>query len=216
MIDRRLDVLQKRSAAKHVQDLQPVADAENGLAQVVGIVQQQFVDRVARGIGRRGLGIRCAAWYFAGSTSALLPGNSTASQRSISFMTSAGDWSRGMRTGSPPAISTACTYCGKSPLGILRVVRSGERGWRCAAAWNDCSATPHADARAGDLRDRSVRHQLPALRRAVLWGFCRPGSVNVKNFMSMGRQPVRHQHAMAAGNRRVRRTCRRCVRSQPS
>ena len=59
MIDRRLDVLQKRSAAEHVQDLQSVADAENGLAPVVGIVQQQFVYGIAPGIGGRGLGIGC-------------------------------------------------------------------------------------------------------------------------------------------------------------
>src|SRR5207237_8694295 len=49
---------------------------------------------------------------FAGSTSALLPGSSTASQRSISFSTSAGVRSRGMRTGSPPESSIARSYCG--------------------------------------------------------------------------------------------------------
>jgi hypothetical protein len=48
----------------------------------------------------------------AGSTSALLPGRRTPSQRSMMLATSAGVRSSGTRTGSPPASAMARSYCG--------------------------------------------------------------------------------------------------------
>ncbi len=65
VIDRRLDVLQQRSVTIHVENLQTVADAEHGLAQSVGILQQQFVHRIAPGIGRGGLRV-CRNFVFRG------------------------------------------------------------------------------------------------------------------------------------------------------
>jgi len=44
-------VLNERSGAVDVEALQAVADAENGLVQVVGILQQEVVDGVAARIG---------------------------------------------------------------------------------------------------------------------------------------------------------------------
>jgi len=45
------DVLDERTAAVNVEALEAIADAENRLAQVLGIVQQQGVDGVAAGVG---------------------------------------------------------------------------------------------------------------------------------------------------------------------
>src|SRR5258707_5179879 len=63
---------------------------------------------------------------LAGSTSALLPGRRMASQRSMSFMTVAGVWSRGMRTGSPPASVTARSYCGMARSAYSRSSECGK------------------------------------------------------------------------------------------
>src|ERR1035441_8391070 len=57
VIDWRLDVLQKRSAAINIQYLQAIANAEYWLAHVVGILQEQFIDGIALGIGSIGLGV---------------------------------------------------------------------------------------------------------------------------------------------------------------
>ena len=51
----RLDVLDERAGAIHVQNLQTVADSEDWLAHVVGVLQKQFVHGVARGVGLFGL-----------------------------------------------------------------------------------------------------------------------------------------------------------------
>ena len=48
------NVLDKRSGAVHVEALQPVADAQDGLAISVGVVEQEIVDSVAVRIGGRG------------------------------------------------------------------------------------------------------------------------------------------------------------------
>jgi hypothetical protein len=45
------DVLDERSAAENVETLQSVADAEDGLAQAVGIFEEEVVDGVAAGVG---------------------------------------------------------------------------------------------------------------------------------------------------------------------
>ena len=55
MVHRRLDVLQQISRAIHIQSLQPVADSEYGLAHVVCVLQQKFVNCVAQTIGSFGL-----------------------------------------------------------------------------------------------------------------------------------------------------------------
>ena len=50
------DVLDKGSGAVDVQTLQAVADAEHGLAQTVGIVEQKMVDVVAARVSGGGMG----------------------------------------------------------------------------------------------------------------------------------------------------------------
>ena len=47
------NVLDERSGAVNVQALQAVADAEDGLAHVVGVLQQKFVDGVTARVGGR-------------------------------------------------------------------------------------------------------------------------------------------------------------------
>src|ERR1700722_19809897 len=55
MWDGRFDMLDQRAAAVYIQTLQSIADAENRLAGVVGIVQKYPVDGVPSGIRCRGL-----------------------------------------------------------------------------------------------------------------------------------------------------------------
>src|ERR1700677_1196474 len=62
---------------------------------------------------------------FPGSTSALLPGSSTPSQRSTIFIASATVKSSGIRTGSPPASRTAFSYCGIDRSAYSRSVECG-------------------------------------------------------------------------------------------
>src|SRR5664279_4446155 len=47
--------LVKRACPPHVQRLQPVTDAEDWLAHVVGILQQQLIGVIAKGVGGRGI-----------------------------------------------------------------------------------------------------------------------------------------------------------------
>ena len=95
----------------NVQALQSIADSEDRFALAVGVLQKQFVGGVAFRIGRIGF---CVLGLFIDFRVdiGLLPGRSTASQLSMSFISCPAVWSRGMRTGSPPACWTACSYCG--------------------------------------------------------------------------------------------------------
>ena len=65
--------LLERARPPHVQRLQPVTNAEDRLAHVVGILRQQLVGVVAKASAGAVSGCRCAP-YFSGSTSAGLPG----------------------------------------------------------------------------------------------------------------------------------------------
>ena len=69
----------ERSSAPDVQRLQSIADAEDRLAHVVGVLQKQLVRLSRKGSADAVSGCR-AAPYFSGSTSAGLPGSSTPSQ----------------------------------------------------------------------------------------------------------------------------------------
>src|SRR5215471_15125906 len=57
MIDFRLDVLDERSTAVDIQRLQPVTDSQDGLAAVVGVLQEKFVGCVPLDIGSGGFGM---------------------------------------------------------------------------------------------------------------------------------------------------------------
>ena len=78
VIDGRLDVLQQRSAAMHVQDLKPIADAEHRFVFVVGMLAERFVDDIAFHVCVRRARILRAIllWIDIG----LAAGQSTASQ----------------------------------------------------------------------------------------------------------------------------------------
>ena len=52
-------MLQKRSRAVHVENLQPVTDSENRLAVFVGILEQQYHRLIPRQVGVGRLGIAC-------------------------------------------------------------------------------------------------------------------------------------------------------------
>jgi len=130
---RRLDILHQRTRPIHIQRLQPIANAEHRLVQLVGIRQQHRVNAVALRV--RGAVFSCrSAPYFRGSRSARLPGSRTPSQCSICFITCAGVRSSSMRTGSPPAPRTAFSYCGKARSAYSRSPECGT-GMAMRGAW---------------------------------------------------------------------------------
>ena len=61
VIDRRFDVLHQRPAAVDIQSLQTIANRQDGLAHVVSILQQQFIDGVAARIGSGSLRVAGSA-----------------------------------------------------------------------------------------------------------------------------------------------------------
>ena len=50
-------MLQKRARTINIENLQAIADPEYGLVHVVGVLQEQFVNGIALGIGGDGLGM---------------------------------------------------------------------------------------------------------------------------------------------------------------
>src|ERR1035438_6579789 len=56
--------LVERACPPHVERLQPVADAENRLAHVVGILQQQLIGVIAKRVGGRGLRMPLGAIFL--------------------------------------------------------------------------------------------------------------------------------------------------------
>src|SRR5437762_1164152 len=160
------------------------------------------------------LGCRTAP-NFAGSTSALLPGSSTASQRSIIFMTSAGGTSSGTLTGSPPASSTARSYCGIARSAYSRSPPCGSgmaiRGFISTRAFNSIQrlglaiVTHFHEARRnkndGRNRRRSRKRNMPVRKCHVRMSPAQPcsyhGSRNRKQQADRKRQQrddERHQH----------------------
>ena len=106
-------MLQKRSRAVHVENLQPVTDSENRLAVFVGVLEQQYIDRIPRQVGVGRLGIACRTILLRQHIrpAARKQNRGTALDH---LLKSGPATSSGIATASPPARSTARTYCGRA------------------------------------------------------------------------------------------------------
>ena len=100
------EVLDEGSAAPDVEGLDAEADGEDGLVEVVGVLDEELIYIFAGGVGGVALGDGVVA-VLLGLTSAGEPGRRTAWQVLMRSMVSRGVAVRGISTGMPPARVTA-------------------------------------------------------------------------------------------------------------
>ena len=115
MIGRGLNMLHQRATAPYIKGLQSVANTKNGFPQIIGVLKQKLVSRIAQLVRSRGLRMSGCV-EFLGIDIGLAAGKQTAEHPVALRAISSGELANDITTGSPPAASTARRYAGNARL----------------------------------------------------------------------------------------------------